>query len=219
MSAPKTSDCNLDAARAHGSSLQRLVGRHSWALLINGDCLEELPQIKCDAVVCDPPYGVTKHEWDCLVKPEWVKACLEVTSGPVVMVNAARPDVMAHMLSLGPNRVIAWRQPKAKAGTGLFWTWQPIYVWRGNEMTGWDTVEMPVDGNYQHPTQKPVNLMAWLINRIGEAETICDPFMGSGTTGVACARLHRNFIGIERDAAHYKTACARIAHELDGALL
>ena len=46
----------------------------SWALLINGDCLEELPQIKCDAVVCDPPYGVTKLEWDCLVKPEWVKA-------------------------------------------------------------------------------------------------------------------------------------------------
>ena len=61
-----------------------------------------------------------------------------------------------------------------------------------------------MDGNYQHPTQKPVNLMAWLINRIGEAETICNPFMGSGTTGVACARLHRNFIGIERDVAHFK---------------
>jgi site-specific DNA-methyltransferase (adenine-specific) len=43
--------------------------------------------------------------------------------------------------------------------------------------------------------------------------------MGSGTTGIACLRTGRNFIGIERDAAHYKTACDRIAHELDGALL
>ena len=49
--------------------------------------------------------------------------------------------------------------------------------------------------------------------------TVLDPYMGSGTTGIACLRTGRNFIGIERDAAHYKTACDRIAHELDGALL
>jgi DNA modification methylase len=52
-----------------------------------------------------------------------------------------------------------------------------------------------------------------------KAQAIFDPFMGSGSTGVACVRTGRNFIGIERDAAHYKTACDRIAHELDGALL
>ncbi|MBA2434376.1 MAG: hypothetical protein H0V54_04690 [Chthoniobacterales bacterium] len=62
--------------------------------------------------------------------------------------------------------------------------------------------------------------MGALINQFSaEGETVCDPFMGSGSTGVSAVRLHRNFIGIERDAAHYATACARIAHELEGALL
>ncbi len=72
----------------------------------------------------------------------------------------------------------------------------------------------------QHPTQKPMPLFAYLVASYSQpGQTVCDPFMGSGTTGVAAVRLGRNFIGIERDAAHYKTACDRIAHELDGALL
>lgn len=71
-----------------------------------------------------------------------------------------------------------------------------------------------------HPTQKPVGLMEWLIRSYtNEGDTVLDSCMGSGSTGVACVRTGRNFIGIERDAAHYKTACDRIAHELDGALL
>jgi DNA modification methylase len=49
--------------------------------------------------------------------------------------------------------------------------------------------------------------------------TVLDPYMGSGTTGIACIRTGRNFIGIERDAAHYATAVERIRQELDGALL
>jgi site-specific DNA-methyltransferase (adenine-specific) len=72
-----------------------------------------------------------------------------------------------------------------------------------------------------HPTQKPVAVMAWTMEqcKIPPGSTVLDPYMGSGTTGIACLRTGRNFIGIERDAAHYKTACDRIAHELDGALL
>jgi len=72
-----------------------------------------------------------------------------------------------------------------------------------------------------HPAQKPVPLMAWCIEKtkLPKGSTILDPYMGSGTTGLAAIRLGMNFIGIERDAAHYKTACDRIAHELDGALL
>lgn len=65
-------------------------------------------------------------------------------------------------------------------------------------------------GNVDHPTQKPVDLLQRLIS-ISTAATVLDPFMGSGTTGVACASLGRRFIGIELDPVHYETACRRIA--------
>ena len=66
-----------------------------------------------------------------------------------------------------------------------------------------------------HPTQKPVGLMEWLIRSYtNEGDTVLDSCMGSGSTGVACVRTGRNFIGIERDAAHYATAIERIKREL-----
>jgi len=62
-----------------------------------------------------------------------------------------------------------------------------------------------------HPTQKPVALMEYLIRTYtNEGETVLDNTMGSGTTGVACVKTGRNFIGIERDDAYFKTASARI---------
>lgn len=74
--------------------------------------------------------------------------------------------------------------------------------------------------NLVHPTEKPVELMEYLVRTYTDAgDTVLDFTMGSGTTGVACLRNNRNFIGIERDAEYYKLACDRIAHELDGALL
>jgi DNA modification methylase len=71
-------------------------------------------------------------------------------------------------------------------------------------------VELLKDGT-QHPTQKPVNLMTWCIEQIGNPQTILDPFMGSGTTGVACANLGRKFIGIELERKYFDIACERIA--------
>lgn len=83
-------------------------------------------------------------------------------------------------------------------------------------MTGWDTVNILVDGkNYQHPTQKPVKLILWLIRIIKkEIKTICDPFMGSGTTGIACIRTGRKFIGIENNETYFNIAKTRIQNEL-----
>lgn len=60
-----------------------------------------------------------------------------------------------------------------------------------------------------HPTQKPVAVMEWVLGFV-KAHTILDPFMGSGTTGVACARLGRKFIGIEIDQGYFDIACRRI---------
>jgi site-specific DNA-methyltransferase (adenine-specific)/modification methylase len=62
----------------------------------------------------------------------------------------------------------------------------------------------------QHPTQKPLSLMCWCLSLVPDAETILDPFMGSGTTGVACAKLGRSFIGIEIEPRYFDIACRRI---------
>ena len=70
-----------------------------------------------------------------------------------------------------------------------------------------------------HPTQKPVALMEYLIKTYtDEGDTILDPFMGSGTTGVACKNLNRRFIGIELDEQYFKVAQERICHAGGGGL-
>ena len=61
-----------------------------------------------------------------------------------------------------------------------------------------------------HPTQKPLEVMKWVIELCPKAQTILDPFMGSGTTGVAAIQLGRSFIGIERDPKYFDIACQRI---------
>jgi site-specific DNA-methyltransferase (adenine-specific) len=74
-------------------------------------------------------------------------------------------------------------------------------VWRSN---------ICKNGN-EHPTQKPDDLMLALVRDFSEpGEVILDPFMGSGSTGVAALRAGRAFVGIERDAGHFETACRRI---------
>ena len=69
--------------------------------------------------------------------------------------------------------------------------------------------EVRQDGR-EHPTQKPVGLMEWCIGFVPDAQIILDPFMGSGTTGVACMNLGRTFIGIEREPKYFDIACRRI---------
>jgi site-specific DNA-methyltransferase (adenine-specific)/modification methylase len=62
----------------------------------------------------------------------------------------------------------------------------------------------------EHPTQKPTALMEWCLSFYSNAVTVCDPFMGSGTTGVACVNLGRRFIGIEKERKYFDMACRRI---------
>jgi DNA modification methylase len=62
----------------------------------------------------------------------------------------------------------------------------------------------------EHPTQKPVRLMAWCLDMHPKAKTVCDPFMGTGTTGVACVQSGRRFIGIERERRYFDVACERM---------
>jgi len=236
MSAPTTSESTQDAARAHGSSLQRLVGRHSWALLINADCRDVTEQLQADAIVSDPPYGM---DWDGRITrgPNGTgKQGATRSFGDRIMHDAEDFDPTPW---LEYERVVLWgwlhyaqRLPKGIAlvwlkryddGFGSFLSdadiaWMKgghgIYCKRDVSLQGESRQKL-------HPTQKPVPLMAWCIEmaKVPEGGTVCDPYMGSGSTGVACVRLHRNFIGVEKDNRHFDTACDRIRRELEGALL
>ena len=75
-------------------------------------------------------------------------------------------------------------------------------------------------GGTEHPTQKPIRLMTWCLGLVPDAHTVCDPFAGSGTTGVACAQMGRKFYGIERERKYFDIACERISRaQAQGSLL
>ena len=211
-----TADLNIPIASETpiGGSLQRLVGRHGLtATLYNADCLDVLP-IEADAVVTDPPYpnflvveyGVADIGW--LAK----MPCLQLVFWTVK--EAFPLDYTARHI---------WHKQ-----CGTWATEEAIYVRNGasDEVRySYQKIKNKIDAQMNrdvltgHPSQKPIRLMGRLMARVPKGATVLDPYMGSGSTGIACLRTGRNFIGIERDAAHFKTARDRIAHELDGALL
>ena len=72
-------------------------------------------------------------------------------------------------------------------------------------------LEFSKEETHHHPTQKPVALMEYLIKTYtNEGDMVLDNCMGSGTTGVACKKLNRNFVGIEKDEKYFEVARARI---------
>lgn len=115
-----------------------------------------------------------------------------------------KPDAMPQFNGQGPsvgfeNMVAVW------GGSGHS-------SWNGGGRQGvFNHVKFNPDGN-DHPTQKPLSLMKELVMLFTNAgQTILDPFMGSGTTGVACARMGRSFIGVEREPKYFEIACRRIS--------
>src|SRR5205823_2033894 len=80
------------------------------------------------------------------------------------------------------------------------------------------SITMPGPERGKHPTQKPVALMEWLIRTYSnEGETVLDNVMGSGTTGVACVKTGRRFVGMEANADYFQVASRRIEAALDSA--
>ena len=251
MSAPTTSDCNQDAARAHGSSLQRLVGRHSWALLINANCLDVRDEMAAaQVVITDPPYGFGAYALD---EDSTVQECLMPWARKAVF---GYPETLCGWCAtLGkPDEWVTWWPTNkfgGRCGKKIPRDSEAVAVWgelyerplRPRILDAWNVkmaqqdgrAEMATEGDVwrdpspgtglnshlrQHPNEKPESIMVKLVKLCSvEGETICDPYMGSGTTGVACVRLHRNFIGVEKDKRHFDNACERIRRELEGALL
>ena len=186
------------------------------ATLYLGDCRDILPTLgKVDAVVTDPPYGLGDKmkggTW--AAKPEFLGMPTWDTAPPTVetlmgIVALAPVSVMwgGNYYGLPPSRCwLIWDKANAvptMADCELAWTNidKPAKRFRG--LVG--RVE------HGHPTEKPLALMRWTINHVGDARTILDPFMGSGTTGVAAVQMHRKFIGIEREPKYFDIACKRI---------
>jgi DNA modification methylase len=203
--------------------------------LILGDCREILPTLgKVDAVVTDPPYGIgwdRQAEKDTGRKPGVSaarKGTYEATGWDDAIPDAAVFDLIGHAaryqiifggnhFGLPPSR--CWLVWDKKTGDNEFadcelaWTNldKPVrrieWMWNGMLRKGGEP-------RGEHPTQKPLGVMKWCIEHLPEGQTILDPFMGSGTTGVAAVKLGRKFIGIEIEPKYYDIACRRIAEAL-----
>jgi site-specific DNA-methyltransferase (adenine-specific) len=176
--------------------------------LYHGDCLEfmrTLPAGSVDAVVTDPPYGMGKGDWDKSI-PEWLHLVKDIPTavfcGVIGMRDYPTPDWIGAWVRAGSTQ----RNGKFRG----FNNWEPILFYWIHRLDN-DVISVP---NYHedtgHPTTKPLELMKKLISKM-PAGTVLDPFMGSGTTGVACVQTGRSFIGCEIDAGYFEIARKRIA--------
>jgi len=183
-----------------------------------GDCLDVLPTLgKVDAVVTDPPYGIGINKSNRL----------SVSRGFGGETWDDQPADLSWLLPMGVPAIVwggnyfdlpATRAPlvwdKANAGRDFA---DFEMAWTNLDMVARRIVMRPMgmDGGKQHPTQKPVRVMRWCLDFIPEAHVILDPYMGSGSTGVAAAKDGRAFIGIEREPSYFDIACERIQKAYD----
>jgi site-specific DNA-methyltransferase (adenine-specific) len=210
------------------------------ATLYLGDALQILPTLgKVDAVITDPPYGVgflgkvTKHTTN---RPDLLYDDTPENFENIVIpaIELAISNATCAAVFTGTRRLQEY--PKAKDIGGIicpngggrsswgFGCFHPIafygpspYIAKGMGARPTATVMyhpgMHVTGENDnaHPCPKPIAFMNWALGVASfPGETILDPFMGSGTTGVACANLGRKFIGIEIEPKYFDIACERI---------
>jgi len=205
--------------------------------LLQGDCLEKMKQMEdnsVDVIVTDPPYGILggsktiggsnmskvneyNCEWDnSRMSKEILTEIFRVSKNQIIFGY----NYLADMLPV-TNGLIVWDKKKKNnwfdnfSDGEMIWTSfkKPLrifrFLWMGAIREGKRTKKV-------HPTQKPVDLMEWIIkNYTTEGDIIMDAFMGSGTTGVACKNLNRDFIGIELDKTYFDIATKRINDALE----
>ncbi len=197
------------------------------ATVILGDCIEILPTLgKFDAVVTDPPYGIGEarknnasrgklavakdygiSDWDDQpITKESVDLLRNISKWQIIFGG--------NYFELPPAKCwLIWDKENGEsdfADAELAWTnlnkavRLKRYMWNGmlranKELRG------------DHPTQKPIGIMKWVISHLPtDVLTIIDPYMGSGTTGVACMEMDKAFVGIERERKYFDIACKRI---------
>jgi site-specific DNA-methyltransferase (adenine-specific) len=192
------------------------------ATLYLGDCMDILPMLpKVDAVITDPPYGINKDGQKKTTGGHGGRKAYDFLGWDG---ERPSPAVFDAMLGAGGVHVIwggnyfadllpptmkwlVWDKGQRinQSDGELAWTSMQAAL----RICTMNRVELMADGA-EHPTQKPVRLMKWCIDQCGMPDTIMDPFMGSGTTGVAAIQMGRKFIGIEREPSYFDIACKRI---------
>ena len=207
--------------------------------LIYGDCFTKLKGISdetVDMVLTDPPYGMsfqsnfrkTKHskidndgsiEWVDSWAEELYRVCKNNTAHYVF---CSFHNLDKFKISLEKyfkiKNILVWEKNNTSMGD-LKADFAPkcefiLFIQKGRRLINGkrdpNVMKFKRTGNKLHPTEKPVDLMEYLITKFSdEGQTILDPFMGSGSTGVACKNLNRNFIGIELDDTYYQTCFDR----------
>lgn len=202
--------------------------------LYQGDCREIMPGLgKVDAVVTDPPYGIGMDKgfggggfgfggkrrskatnpkrysggWDSERPAADIFQAIFVLSDAAIIWGG---NYFSDFLPMS-QKWLFWDKvqtmPSYSDGE-LAWTNLPgtatkLFRYAGAGM-------LAKEKDRVHPTQKPVALMQWCLGFLPDAKTILDPFMGSGSTGVACVKTGRKFIGIELDPDYFDIACKRI---------
>jgi site-specific DNA-methyltransferase (adenine-specific)/modification methylase len=192
------------------------------------DILPTLPKV--DAVITDPPYGIgadknlrANQQHGKAVAPSKDYGFSDWDSSPPdsdllnAVVAAGKSVILwgGNYFQVSPSSCwLVWDKENGTNGYAdceLAWTNLPQAVrrikWRWAGMLQQD---MANKEDRVHPTQKPLAVMSWCINQAGNPNTILDPFMGSGTTGVAAIQMGRKFIGIEREPKYFDIACKRI---------
>jgi site-specific DNA-methyltransferase (adenine-specific)/modification methylase len=192
-----------------------------------GDCRVILPSLpKVDAVVTDPPYGVNIAEWDRDLNREWVKMIPAADDcHAFVFWSVPRLLDFISLDGFAYERVLVWHKPmtfSSQRGNAT-WHWEPIFWYRRGKAKLFECVSDVLVANppltrlhpenEAHPTQKPLAPVQEIV-RLSDSKTILDPFMGSGTTGVAAVKLGRKFIGIEIEPKYFDIACRRISEAL-----
>jgi site-specific DNA-methyltransferase (adenine-specific) len=173
----------------------------------------ELPHV--DAVITDPPYGIgfaaqpTKWQrragkeaeaWDDQVAPD-----LDALRG----LGAVQIVWGGNYYPLPPTRGwLSWFMPDAPPSMAHF-----ELAWTNQDRNARQIACSIGETNPErvgHPTQKPLRVMRWCLEQAGMPEVTLDPFMGSGTTGVAAVQLGKRFVGVEIDPDYFDMACRRI---------
>ncbi len=204
-----------------------------------GDCLQILPTLpdaSVEAVFADPPYNLGMdyggYYHDKLNYQDymdwcasWFAECRRIARSAVV-ITPGMVNLPMWMYIMPTHRIVIWVKSNQMARNYIgkkirgFFCWEPILFY-GYAKVGYlrDVWDVPIGVQSRangHPCPKPLRLMECLIPGIAEAgDVVLDPFMGSGTTGIACVRLGIGFIGIEINPDYFAMASRHIENELN----